>query len=512
MIDRLRNKLKLAGNFPSPPLVAQQIIELAADPEIDVAKVATAMSRDPALTAKILRIANSPLYSKQRRSENLRQALVVLGLNAATTLALSFSLLGAYRSVKPRRIDYSRYWRRAILNATAARAFAESARLESLEETFLASLLQDIGVLAIDRVEPDFYEDLAAHADHAQLIAHERSRLGEDHAALGAWLLEFWKLPESLRRIVQLSHEPAEAASESLQNIAARCVALASDCTEMLLGGREVLDLGKLAAVAESGLGIDAEAFNKAMERIVGEMPEIERLFDADLLDADACAGILEQARELLMIRNLQTLQQVGTLQKMSDQFEARTAELEDKHRRDPLTGVFNRRHLDDVLQSEFQGATVGGWPLTLIFADLDRFKQVNDTYGHPVGDAVLIATADAIGAAVRESDVVARYGGEEFVVILPGLGAAGARIIAERILKRLRACWHVANGNRFVTTASLGLATHHPGARFPDGARLLEAADRAVYAAKRRGRDQLVAADDLPVVGVAQLRVAAGD
>ena len=136
MLEKLRNKMKLAVNFPSPPSVAQQIIELASDPEIDVVKVANAMRQDPSLTAKILGIANSPMYSKRRKSENLRQALVVLGLNATTTLALSFSLIGTYRAIKSSRIDYTRYWRRAILGASAARALGELKRLDALEDIF----------------------------------------------------------------------------------------------------------------------------------------------------------------------------------------------------------------------------------------------------------------------------------------------------------------------------------------------------------------------------------------
>src|SRR6202521_2842954 len=104
-------------------------------------KVAKAMSMYSALSTKILRIANSPLYSKRRKSENLRQALVVLGLNAATSLALSFSLVGTYRTIKSSRVDYTRYWRRAILSASAARAFGELKRLDAPEDIFLASLL-----------------------------------------------------------------------------------------------------------------------------------------------------------------------------------------------------------------------------------------------------------------------------------------------------------------------------------------------------------------------------------
>lgn len=492
MLENLRNKLKLAVNFPSPPAIAQQIIQLASDPDIDVVKVAHAMSRDPSLTSKILRIANSPMYSKQRKSDNLRQALVVLGLNAATTLALSFSLVGTYKAVKASRIDYVRYWRRAILAATAARAFGELKRLECLEDIFLASLLQDIAVLAIDRVQPTFYDDLPAHATHAELMAHEVNLLGVDHAALGAWLLDFWNLPESLCRTVKCSHAPHATGSNDPIALSARCVTLGSDCAEMLLGGTAVT-LGELTDNAAAWLGIAAATVGEAMAKVVDQLPEIERLFDTTLLEPDACNAILEQARELLMIRNLQTLQQVGALQEMTQHFEARTAELEDKHRRDPMTGVFNRGHLDEVLDTEFRGAVAGGWPLSIIFVDLDRFKRVNDTYGHPTGDAVLVATANIIVDVVRETDCVARYGGEEFIIILPGLAVEGAQRIAERLLSRLRSFHHPVAGGTLVTTASLGIATQHSGAPFESAAQLLKAADESVYAAKGRGRNRVV-------------------
>ena len=509
MLEKLRNKLKLAANFPSPPAVAQQIIELASDPEIDVVKVAKAMSRDPALAAKIMRVANSPLYSKQRKSENLRQALVVLGLNAATTLALSFSLVGTYKAVRSSRIDYSRYWRRAILSASAARTFAEIKHVDALEDIFLASLLQDIAVLAIDRVQPDFYEDVAAHASHAQLIAHEVSRLGVDHAALSAWLLRYWKLPESLCQTIEWSHAPTQTDAHSRASLSARCLALGSDCAEMLLGDRTSLKLSELSVNAESWLGISFDSLGEAMGKIAAQLPETERLFDVTLLDHDSCAAILEQARELLLIRNLQNIQQVGALQRMTEHFEARTAELEDKHRRDALTGVFNRGHLDQVLDAEFRSAVAGGWPLSVLFADLDRFKQVNDTYGHPAGDAVLIATAKILVDTVRDTDCVARYGGEEFIIILPGLGSDGAKKIGERLLARLRSARHEVAGGTVIATASLGLATHHAAAPFDSAGKLLEAADRSVYAAKRRGRNRLVSYDPKDLPATSQLLTA---
>jgi HD-like signal output (HDOD) protein len=94
-----------------------------------------------------LRVANSALYSRQRKSANLRQALIVLGLHGATTLALGFSLLGIYRGLRSNGVDYDRYWRRAILSASAAKCFGALQNASAVEDIFLAALLQDIAIL-----------------------------------------------------------------------------------------------------------------------------------------------------------------------------------------------------------------------------------------------------------------------------------------------------------------------------------------------------------------------------
>src|SRR5450631_1205569 len=134
-----------------------------------MSKVAKALSMDSALSTKILRIANSPLYAQRRKSENLRQALVVLGLNATLTLALSFSLVKSLRSGKSNGLDHPLYWRRVLLAATSARALADAMHHPMAEEIFLAALLQDVGMLALDQVMPDLYRGEGLQRDHAAL-------------------------------------------------------------------------------------------------------------------------------------------------------------------------------------------------------------------------------------------------------------------------------------------------------------------------------------------------------
>ena len=169
MSQDFENRLKAQVDFPSPSRVATEIIALARDPDIEMAKVAQAIGCDPAMTAKILRIANSAFYAQRRPSQNLRQALVIIGLNAALTLALSFSLVSSMRALRAAGIDYPRFWRRALLAATGARAFAESIKAPHAEDIFLAGLLQDIGVLAIDRASRDFYSQARAAGDARRL-------------------------------------------------------------------------------------------------------------------------------------------------------------------------------------------------------------------------------------------------------------------------------------------------------------------------------------------------------
>ncbi|HTV95812.1 MAG TPA: GGDEF domain-containing protein [Steroidobacteraceae bacterium] len=492
MLGQLKSKLKASLNFPSPPAIAQQIIALARDPDTDISQIAATISRDPALAAKLLRVANSALYSQQRKSTNLRQALIVLGLQGATTLALGFSLVGAYKGLKSNAVDYDHYWRRAILSASAARCFGALHNASAADDIFLAALLQDIAILGIDRAEPDFYRELPGDASHRAFSEHEAGRLGTDHAELGAWLLEYWKLPGALCRAVAWSHEPPAAHRSTPTGMAACCVALGSECVEVLLAPPPAAaDFAALTERAAQWLGIDAPAVAEVMGQIVAEIPEIERLFDTTLLKADAASVILAQARDLLILRNLQSLGQVSNLRATNLSLEARTAQLEDEQRRDRLTGLYNRGYLDLLLRREFQAAASGNWPLSVVYVALQRFEEINEAHGREAGDAVLLSTARTITAVARDTDYVARYGGTEFVIVLPGLASRGAGIFCERLTARLHGTSHAIGGTQRTVTASVGLATHAPEKPFERASHLINAAERCASRAGRSGRDR---------------------
>jgi diguanylate cyclase (GGDEF)-like protein/PAS domain S-box-containing protein len=168
----------------------------------------------------------------------------------------------------------------------------------------------------------------------------------------------------------------------------------------------------------------------------------------------------------------------------------------------DALTGLANRRMLDERVEYEHRLAKRNKTPLSLVLLDLDNFKRRNDLYGHASGDEVLRRLGHLVASALRVTDIAARYGGEELVILLPGAGAEGSMIFTERLQARMRDTeWPDEP-----VTASFGIATLDAGVQ--SGRRLIELADWAMYEAKRAGKDRIVSYEDV----ARRLRVDVGE
>lgn len=197
------------------------------------------------------------------------------------------------------------------------------------------------------------------------------------------------------------------------------------------------------------------------------------------------------------------TLQQ-GLLERANTELQSKQRELERATRHDGLTGLFNRNTFVELTRRELDRAQRQGSPTTILLLDLDHFKHVNDTWGHPAGDAVLRHVAALATSAVRSTDLVGRLGGEEFIVLLPNTSLQAARNLAEKLRQRIQSSPVPWEQLAIPITTSLGLAgTTAQEKRDFDS--LYSDADKALYLAKQQGRNRVVCADAPPALQAGQ-------
>lgn len=192
---------------------------------------------------------------------------------------------------------------------------------------------------------------------------------------------------------------------------------------------------------------------------------------------------VLYQSREQLRLTERELKQQIAENRQLQEK-------LQDQANRDPLTGLYNRRYLDDSLTREMARCLRQGDPLSLVLIDLDRFKSVNDDYGHNTGDEVINQLGLVLTTLSRASDIVCRFGGEEFLVVLPGTGLEAAEARAEEYRRMFESTPIPTEDNHLSVTLSAGVACSYREIA-PDD--LIRLADQALYQAKETGRNRVV-------------------
>jgi len=202
----------------------------------------------------------------------------------------------------------------------------------------------------------------------------------------------------------------------------------------------------------------------------------------------------VSRSQNLDLIREYdRQIMRLEKLARISDRYQSQLLHLNEELKaltlRDPLTGIGNRRYMAERLREEVERARRVGTDFSLAMLDIDRFKQVNDTLGHDVGDAVLCAVAEAVRATLRDYDIFARWGGEEFLIALPESGIDAATSVCERVRAAVAAL-RVGQGEGVISvTVSLGLTEYRPGETTAD---TLNRADAALRRAKAAGRNRI--------------------
>lgn len=638
-MNKTFDELRASGNLPSPAPIGMRILQLTQQEDFSAEEIARTIQADPALTGRLLRVANSSQNATMEPCVTVNEATMRLGVKTVRNIALGFSLISGNRTGKCAGFDYEDYWASSLARAVAAHGIANETGKVPSAEAFVCSLLSQVGRLAFTAAHPERYSEILeeTRGQSAAVVSQSEQQAFEiDHREVAAALMREWGLPDTYSEAtldhhdVVLRQSPEQTPSEKLaavlsaaEQIAEACLAdvngdyvqwtrhwrdmqavrgwlglgdepFAHMCRDIVVMWREwmqLLEMSEREALTPQQIEVRASSHSPSLQEAVDPAePAVADQAARSVLVADADVEQLREVSECLRTLGYETLIARGGKQALrmvmenspqvvvaaldlpdldglklcrslrtfdagaktyflglatedSEQefvaaFDAgvddcmpkpvnmtllkarikgaqRMLELQDRVERDKeemrkhamqqsvlsrrlraasltdvLTGLPNRRYAMKRMAQEWDNAQRTGADLAVVMLDIDRFKNVNDTYGHDAGDEVLKQTAGMLRENTRKGEDACRLGGEEFLVILRTTGAKRAALAAERIRVAIEQnTVHFGSFNGSVT-ASFGVAQREPWMKSLDD--LLKAVDEMVYTAKSSGRNRV--------------------
>jgi diguanylate cyclase (GGDEF)-like protein len=472
------------GDLPTLAPVAVEVLRLADDDKASLEDIAAAVSNDPGLAAQLLKVANSPMYGMGGEVASLSRAASILGLRTVKLLSLSFAIVTSTSGDSSDAV----IWRRTLAASAIGQTIANRFERRLVDETFIAGLLANIGRLALMK-QPSYAEVVASTGGWID-TEDEAAMFNTTGDEITAHILRGWGLPTQLSDAI--AHRSTPAKAEGIVGQLARFLHVAD------VGGEFIIANEQWAPTAleqwRRATSIELELSEDAADELLAEAQEPLRTI-AEMFDSDAAnppvTDLLDRARAGMARLSLDAVAALTQEQTRAESLAADNQRLAAEAMTDPLTKLPNRRSFDQRVESIIgahdRGSLSGS--LGIMVLDLDHFKTINDTYGHAVGDEVLVEVARRLQERCRANEFVARMGGEEFAVVLPSTDDEEIVRAGDGYRKAVSATPIETAAGRLDVTTSVGVATTQ---RVMDetAEAVYDRADRALYDAKHNGRN----------------------
>ena len=474
-------------------MIALQIVRESLAPEASLPHLSKLAESDPGFALRIIALVNSAAFGQRRQVSDVRQAVAMVGIRGLRTLGMSLALSDMVPIGEAGQLLLGNSIRRAVASQLLAQRLGE----KDVDEFFTTGLFLEVGVLARAR------DNLEAAAEVARLparhrVMHERAAGLADHPSAGAALAETFMLPQHMAEAVL--HHHAEAPPEGR----APRVAWAAERLAGLWEGGDPIQNRKAAIDAVLALGLTQEDAQFVLQSLPELVSATATAFDREIGPQQTVEALLVDVNRSLVEMTQNYDAAVRRLESLLAEKELLGRQLQEANERlsalastDALTGLANKRALEEALTRDLARADRDQTWLTIVLSDIDFFKKVNDSYGHLTGDEVLRQVGAAFGAKLRAGDLAARYGGEEFLLILPGSNLVGGKIAAERLRRMIEGLSMPGPNGPFKITSSFGVASICGPGCAGKSKQLIAQADAALYAAKRDGRNRVVTATD---------------
>lgn len=484
--SKVEEVVNALDKLPTLPGIAMKILEVVRDKEASLKQIADTISNDPSLSAEILKAINSPFYGLSKKVTSVHHAVNLLGISTIKSLALSFSLIKNFRNRESGEFDHTKYWKDSLIGAVSTKLIAEKVAPEFAEDCFFLGLLQNIGTLTLVNSMPKQYNLVMAEISNDGYQDHEAEKqiFGVDHMEVGAYLARSWGLPETFSAPIGYHHQPETLSTDDVDiQMYTRIVHLSSLIIELFNSREMSLSLGVLEHWTQKYAFTDKLNVCQLGSAINQKTQPLFALFDIEIKEEIDYDELINAAK--IELANLSQDLINDLLQKRCE-----IESLRQQVDRDSMTQLNNHQRFKDLLDQEISRSERYNAPLSVIITDIDHFKSVNDTFGHPAGDKVIKTIADRLKQGLRESDHIARYGGEEFAIILTETALNDALLVAERLRESIESLKIIYEDQAINVTMSFGLAAFPVGGSI-SREELVKSADTALYEAKGQGRNR---------------------
>ena len=499
-----------SDRMPSLPEVAARVVEIARNPDPEFDQLINTIRMDPAIAGRILKTANSALLGMRTRAPSIEVAVPRLGTTMVRTLILSFCVAELQnRNSFDLRPFYQRIWRESLMQAAAAEGLAErqNGKVDSAN-WFLAALMQDIGRLALlHTCGEEYVQNVLDVDDDRSQRQREQDWLGFTHVDVSLGLCRRWNLDPEMIEAIGIHHASAHRVVPlkfiSSTSLPAALIT-AAHMAEYLEGVSHNLSCNRehIERMLMQVFALRPNDVFRVLADVDQRVSELSVMLGIDIGRSPSLESILADAQQLLaqiaingQLRMVIGHPGSGRLERPWTESDLEAESLRDAQWRDQLTGAFNRNWLQAALSSTIAQAHQHRVPIGLLFVDIDQFKSLNETVGHPAGDELLQRTTQLLRQSVRLADSVVRYGSDQFVVTLKDVNSDMLILLADQISQSLRTELSNAETAREVT-CSIGAVFYDPEKGVPVRPEtLIREADRALSDAKRSGGNRAVLA-----------------
>jgi diguanylate cyclase (GGDEF)-like protein len=477
-------------NLPTLPVVAMRVLELTSKPDASLREIAAVIENDPAIASKVIRTVNSSFYGLTRRCGSIQQALAFLGMQTVKALVLGFSLARSIDGGGDDEVsfDFLSYWRRSIYSAAAAREIALLHRRCDPDEAFMASLVQDLGMVALWRAYGDRYLQAIdlTKGDHRRLCAIEQRSFETDHAMVGGEMVARWRFPDEIVGAVRSHHRSFEADPHAA--MLARTVELAGTAAAVLTQRSGETELSRFRRDGQDWFELRPAPLTLLLQRIADRADELSQAFGLDTGASPDVDAILDKAAR---IKREQQLAEPVIEGDACDVVEHGTLD---------VSAIPDARAFGGDLERTFieRGRRAG---IGVLLIGIDRARQVQDAFGARAVEAAMTHTFSKVRECAPSSTRIYRFVGAELAVLVPETEIDDLCRLAESIRRTLATHpvpYEHASMRSFPATVSIGAAIYEPTSEISGGSGIatpdqLVSAAMFALAAGRRARNRVV-------------------